>query len=67
LSASYGQIKEGVTMSSKKKLHVSTRFPDLYIHTLSIIITWNFWRTSYLHKNSVHIRLARYNLKSLNH
>jgi len=40
LAASYSQIKEGATKSSKKKLHVSTLLPDLHIHTfISIIIT----------------------------
>jgi len=40
LAASYGQIKESATMSSKKKLHVSTLLQDLYIHTfISIIVT----------------------------
>jgi hypothetical protein len=42
VSASHGQIKEGVTMSSMKKFHISTLLPDLYIHTfISIIITLN--------------------------
>jgi hypothetical protein len=40
LSASYGQIKEGATMSSKKKLHVRTLLPDytsIHLLVLSLL------------------------------